>query len=127
MKFTLKIVSVLIFTSTIFINFKFGGLSLFQGYNIFDPYIDTEFAPDYTPEKFEKIKIGQSKQDVIKTIGVPLFYNYEDCEYDYTNDGFLEKKSSKNFSINDFAWYESKVIFGKDEKVVEIHKGWKYD
>jgi hypothetical protein len=47
----------------------FGEVALMEGYNIFDPYIDTEFAENYTPEKFDLINSTFTKEKVLSTIG----------------------------------------------------------
>lgn len=131
MKYIFKIISIAIIVAVIFINYLFAGVSLMEGYNIFSPYIDTEFAPNFTIEKSKKIRIGQSKDEVIKTLGKPLYagksyYGY--LTYSYTSDGFLHKtKGHGSSSICDFAWYGFDVVFNNQNKVTEIVNGWRYD
>ena len=98
-----------------------------EGRNIFSPYIDTEFAPRYSPEKFDLIKLGQSLKEVETVLGKPL-YNHIDSlnhkfEYDYTNDGKLRS----NKKSGDFAWYRSAIYFNYQGKVVGIDKVWSFD
>ncbi|MBF9140144.1 hypothetical protein [Hymenobacter properus] len=46
-----------------------------ESYNIFAPYIDTQFAQDYSPDKFEQVTIGMSEDNVRQLVGLPLFEN----------------------------------------------------
>lgn len=118
--------SILLFVS-VFMTFLIGGALTIEGKNIFFPYIDTQFASQYSPEKFELIKIGQTLEEVEKIIGQPLQKNIDSkngrAEYLYTNDGKLLviKKSG------DFAWYRSIIYFDEQDKVINIDKGWSYD
>lgn len=102
-----------------------------EGYNIFEPYIDTEFGENYTPEKFEQITEAFTKEEVLKTVGNPLFIHKDTLtgkmEFTYTNDGFLRRKSNRNYDIGDFAWYRSSVHFDSIGKITWIDKGWSYD
>lgn len=118
--------SILLFVS-VFMTFLIGGALTIESKNIFFPYIDTQFASQYSPEKFELIKIGQTLGEVEKIIGQPLQKNIDSkngrAEYLYTNDGKLLviKKSG------DFAWYRSIIYFDEQDKVINIDKGWSYD
>jgi len=120
----------LLMTST-FIIFMFGGVSLMEGYNIFDPYIDTEFAENYTPNKFDLLNTDITKQEVLNTIGKPLFIFTDSLsnqtQFNYTNDGFLRRNSNREYDINDYAWYRSSVYFDGKGKITRIDKGWSYD
>ncbi len=131
MKTVYKILSLILLIPTIYILFTFGGFSLLEGKNIIEPYIDTEFGEDYTPKKFDLISKNFTKEDVIKTVGQPLFISKDtlsfETEYAYTNDGFLRRKRNRNYYVGDFAWYRSSVFFDSDEKIVRIDKGWSYD
>jgi outer membrane protein assembly factor BamE (lipoprotein component of BamABCDE complex) len=119
------IAAILLFASVLYAFFTGASLSI-EGKNIFSPYIDTQFAPQYSPEKFELIKIGQTIEEVEEILGQPL-NKYRDssniAEYWYTNDGKLysSKKSG------DFAWYRSVIYFDNEGKVINIDKGWNYD
>ncbi|KQR94446.1 hypothetical protein ASG01_00735 [Chryseobacterium sp. Leaf180] len=108
-----------------------GRISLIEGYNIFEPYIDTEFGENYTPEKFELINKEFTEEEVLKTVGKPLFIHRDtltgEIELTYTNDGFLRRKSNRNYDIEDFAWYRSSVHFDSIGKIIRIDKGWSYD
>ena len=102
-----------------------------EGYNIFDPYIDTEFAENYTPKKFDLITVNFTKEEVINTVGKPLFIFTDtvsnQTEFIYTNDGFLIQKSNREYDINDYAWYRSSIYFDLNGKIIRIDKGWSYD
>ncbi len=118
--------SVLLFFS-VFITFMVGAALTIEGKNIFSPYIDTQFASQYSPEKFELIKIGQTVGEVEKILGQPLDKNIDSTnhrtEYWYTLDG----KLSVNNKEGDFAWYVSIVYFDSKGKVKSIDKQWAYD
>lgn len=131
MKIVYRILTMILLVPTVFVLFMLGGISLMEGYNIFEPYIDTEFGENYTPEKFDLITKEFTKEEVIKTVGQPLF-TYKDTltnetQLTYTNDGFLKRKSNRNYDISDFAWYRSSVYFNSTGKIVRIDKGWSYD
>lgn len=104
-----------------------GGALTVEGKNIFSPYIDTQFASQYSPEKFELVKIGQTVDEVGRMIGQPLQKNIDSinnrAEYWYTMDG----KLSVNNKDGDFAWYRSIIHFDEKKKVVSIDKGWSFD
>ena len=131
MRVLYKILTLGLLIPTIIIVFMFGGVALMEGYNIFDPYIDTEFAENYTPEKFDLINSNFTKEEVLNTIGKPLFIFTDpitkETEFTYTNDGFLRTKSNREYNINDYAWYRSRVNFDLKGKVISIDKGWSYD
>ena len=126
-----KTLSLALLFFTVYNVFMLGGFSLMEGYNIFEPYIDTEFAENYTPQKFDKITINFTKEEVLKTVGQPLSI-YKDTlsneiQYTYTNDGYLKRKSYKSYDISDFAWYRSDIYFDSSGKITKIDKGWSYD
>lgn len=43
-----------------------------ESYCVFYPSINTSYAPSYTEKKFDLIKKGMRKEDVLKLIGAPL-------------------------------------------------------
>src|SRR5690554_7851840 len=104
MRLLYKILTLGLLITTTVIVFMFGGVSLMEGYNIFDPYIDTEFAENYTPKKFDLITVNFTKEEVINTVGKPLFIFTDtvsnQTEFIYTNDGFLIQKSNREYDIN---------------------------
>lgn len=113
--------------------FLFGYISTGESYCWFKPYIDTKFAKNYTPQKFEMIKIGMSKNEVYQLIGEPLAieevgYNILKKELIYTRDGLLNELAEKKGKVGaDFAWYSSNVILNEENQVIEIHKFWSND
>ena len=127
MKIFYKILASVLLFSSVFITFMMGAVLGVEGMNIFSPYIDTEFAPRYSPEKFDLIKLGQSVEEVETVLGKPLNHHIDSLnhkfEYDYTNDGKL--RSTKK--SGDFAWYRSAIYFDEAGRVVEIDKGWSFD
>ncbi len=118
--------SVLLFFS-VFMTFMIGAGLTIEGKNIFSPYIDTQFASQYSPEKYELVKIGQTVEEVENIIGQPLKKNIDSInrrvEYWYTMDGKLLQDKKEG----DFAWYISIVTFDSKGKVILIDKGWAYD
>jgi outer membrane protein assembly factor BamE (lipoprotein component of BamABCDE complex) len=114
--------------------FFLGWIALNENIHPIDPYIDTCFAPDYSPEKFNDIKIGMTLDEVELIIGKPLYsyYVYDDStkiNYDYTCDGKLLSKAQQKGKRNyyDCAWYRSSIIIDMHNIVIEIDKGWSYD
>ena len=114
--------------------FSSGKLFLIEGKNILNPYIDTQFAAKYTPDKFDKITIGMKESEVLSILGQPMYKGdgYKDSlnvNYQYTTDGKLlnTKYDYKNNTYDDFAWYQSALELDKKGKVVAIYKCWCHD
>ena len=126
MRIFYKILASIFLFFSVSVTFFVGGAFTIEGINVFSPFVDTEFAPRYSPEKFGLIRPGQSIKEVEAIIGPPLSKSIDSAnrraEYSYTNDGklYVNKKDG------DFAWYRSTVYF-KADKVIEIDKGWSYD
>lgn len=131
MKTAFKIFTALLLAPTLCLVFIMGGFSLMEGYNIFEPYIDTEFSENYTPEKFGQISLLDSEETVLQAIGQPLVIHEDtltkEIQYVYTNDGNLKRISQIKHDIADFAWYRSTIIFDSTGKIIRIDKGWSYD
>ena len=132
MKILHKILTIALLIPTLYVVFWFGGIvSIVEGYNIFNPYIDTEFTTNYSPEKFNSISMEDSKKDVLLKLGEPLFIFNDSINnkewFVYTSDGYLKRKSNRNYHIDDFAWYCSNIIFDSNEQIMQINKGWCYD
>lgn len=103
----------------------FGG----EQYYRFDPYIDTQMADDYTPELFDDITVGMTKQEVENIIGLPLFIDstaINEQIFRYTNDGKLLGKEVPWYMANDYAWYGSSIHF-KNDTAINCDSGWYYD
>jgi outer membrane protein assembly factor BamE (lipoprotein component of BamABCDE complex) len=132
LKIVLKVLSAGIILFLLYYTFMFGWLG--EGKHLINPYVDTHFAPDYSPEKFDKIKIGMTLYEVDSIIGEP-FYSHPDYDdstkirYYYTSDGLLLSKMRKQGKryYYDCAWYRSIITFDTNNIVVEIDKGWSYD
>jgi len=130
----LKILSIACITFLVIVTFSLGYFTLMEGKHIFDPYIDTEFAEYYSPEKFEKIKVGMTIDEAYTIIGEPLYkeQGYIDtlntC-YHYTGDGKLSRVTKDNGQndYDDFAWYRSILKVDDTNKIIDINKGWNYD
>lgn len=129
MKHLYKILSLIIIAPILSLVFIIGAGSLIEGYNVFSPYIDTEFAENYTPEKFDLIQMDLNKEEVLKILGEPLKKNTwkNETVFYYTLDAFLSRGSDYKYLIRDFAWYRSVIYFNKQGKITRIDKGWSYD
>ena len=129
----LKIISSIGLLGVLVISFFLGTAPLIEGKHLVKPYIDTHFAEDYSPEKFDLIELGMTKIEVIRIIGEPLYTGsgYSDSlvtNYHYTGDGkLLSKRKSGEQNYDDFAWYRSVVGFDTSETAVYLDKGWSYD
>ncbi len=114
-----------------YLNFEVAQAQLGEGYNVFAPYIDTEFAQDYTPAKFDLVKDDFTLNQVKALLGEPLFSFEDDSDCSltliYTNDGYLRRKGNREYRINDFAWYRSTIYFDSAGKMKRIDKGWSFD
>ncbi len=128
-----KFISIILLIPMCFFLFTIGQIPLMEGYNVFFPYIDTKFGEGYTPEKFDKIKLNDSKEHVLSTLGNPLFIfkdtinNLPIRSYHYTNDGYFMNSNGQTNFVNDFAWYRSNLTINNKNKVIYIDYGWSYD
>lgn len=112
--------------------FLAGGFSLSEGYNLLNPYADTEFAPAYSPEKFQQVKIGMKMAEVKNLTGEPLNASYDTARgliyHSYTRDGWIRRQPGLSLSLcSDLAWYGSSVEYGQDSIAVKVYSGWYYD
>jgi len=130
----LKIVSMLCLIFLLVFTFFLGQVPLIEGKHLIDPYIDTEFAKNYSPEKFERIKVGMTITEAIRILGEPLHKGpgYSDTlntNYHYTGDGkllHLTKDNGQN-GYDDFAWYRSTLEVDGANTIIFIDKGWSHD
>jgi outer membrane protein assembly factor BamE (lipoprotein component of BamABCDE complex) len=121
-RITLRVLAAIVGVSVLCCVFVLGGASTIEAYNVLAPYADTEFAPEYTPEKFDKVKAGMRVAEVEALIGKPLYQHV--LTYDYTNDGYLRKRTDGKYQPGDLAWYKSVVYFDTHWVVVGVEKGW---
>jgi outer membrane protein assembly factor BamE (lipoprotein component of BamABCDE complex) len=131
---TLKILSTTCIAILVVFTFFIGQSPLIEGKHLLKPYIDTEFAKDYNPEKFDKIKIGMTIDEAIKIVGEPLYKGQDyfdtlNTNYYYTSDGKLlhSTKDNGHSGYEDFAWYRSTLEVDRNNKVIDIDKGWSRD
>ena len=109
-----------------------------EGHYAKDPYIDTIFATDFTPEKFEQVKMGMKTSEVLALLGEPLTHDAfgirnpdkaqeiippndpraQGC-WRYSSDGKLAGKG-------DASWYSFVVCF-KDDIVFDKQANEFYD
>jgi len=89
-----------------------------------NPYIDTQFADDFSWEAWKKIESGMSKQQVRQLIGNPL------TEYSGPYGGYFGIKSGANCNSNsdgyssddalywwDFAWIDARICYDDNDLV----------
>ena len=129
-----KILSILGLSLITVAIFFLGYTPLIEGKHFFNKYIDTEFAENYSPKKFEKVEIGMELSEVKNLVGVPLDMvnankNALNKNYYYTRDGKLlhNAKTCRQKGYDDFAWYRSTVEVNSENIVVSIKKGWSFD
>jgi len=133
MKTILKILSTAGLMGTLVFSYFLGIAPLIEGKHIIRPYIDTHFAEEYSLEKFNQIKLGMRKSDVVKLIGEPLnmgegYYDTLITNFYYTGDGkLLSRRKLGVQEYDDFAWYRSTVGFDTTETVVYLDKRWSHD
>lgn len=114
------------------LSFFTGAFTLSEGYNIFNPYADTEFAKDFTPDKFKQIKSEMKMKEVLTITGEPMNISYDTTRalivHTYTRDGYLRRNPARSFSLcGDLAWYGSSVEYNSDSIAVNVYSGWYYD
>jgi hypothetical protein len=93
-----------------------------ETYCWWNPTIDTNFAPNYSEERFSLIKQGMTADEVIGLIGEPLKkFPWEDNIeiWSYSQDG-----KSK---IGDWAWINIGVLFDTNHRVIKTASSIVYD
>jgi hypothetical protein len=80
---------------------------------ILNPLIDTQLPPGFTLTKFESIKPGMTKAQVLKIIPPPEYLSNNDS-WGYGNDGAAP--------FGDFAWFRFTVHFDAQGKVTKTER-----
>jgi len=130
-----KIISVLLLSFFTVILFFIGTFPLIEGKFFLNKFIDTRFAKDYNPEKFDQVQVGMDINEAISLVGEPLRIHKVNSNvnlYIYTYDGkFRSELKDKSYypiffkSIySDFAWYYSQFYVCSKGTVKSIDKGW---
>lgn len=124
----LRVLSIGLLACLAFLVFVLGHVPLVEGRHLLDPYIDTQFAKDYTPEKFDQIRLGMTIEAATQRIGEPLSKGPGQTDtlvtqYTYTNDG----KHKRDGGNGDFAWYRSALVVDSTHTIIQIDRGWSYD
>lgn len=94
-----------------------------------DPYIDTVFTDSFSWDSFNRVKIGMSREEVLKLLGEPFRKNApgvrqiahgtyrgtkEEC-WEYSHDGKME--------WGDKSWYSAMICFyGEKVSGTETHE-----
>lgn len=115
-----KILASFFLFSSLIVTFFLGAGLTVEGINILSPFVDTQFATQFSQKKFNLIKLGQSIKEVEAIIGPPIYksndYSDHRIAYWYTMDG----KLNTNNKQGDFAWYRSLIYFDEEGKVIGI-------
>lgn len=82
------------------------------------PAIDTYFASGYSEQKFQEIRAGMTKTEVLQRLGPPL-NDTDDLVRVYSRDGAL--------GIWDFAWLVRVVIFDDNSLVRDTEASVAYE
>jgi hypothetical protein len=102
-----------------------------EGYYRPNPWIDTQTSSEYSEEKFNQIKIGMTKAEVIDILDKPWSVDWKkggtkwntkdslDKVWNFTGDGKFDK--------GDFAWIGRALYFTDSGEVVEIYRNVHYD
>ena len=77
MRDLLKILSFVFCYPLVVITFFLGAANLMEGYNILAPYKGTNFSENYSPDEFDKIKLGMSIDEVKAIIGNPMYISQD--------------------------------------------------
>ncbi|HIK04176.1 MAG TPA: hypothetical protein IGS40_05605 [Trichormus sp. M33_DOE_039] len=81
---------------------------------IFNPLIDTKLPPDFTLQKFDRIKLGMTKADVLKILPAPMYSSDDESSWRYGEDGAAP--------FGDFAWFEFTIHFDPQGKVMKTQR-----
>jgi outer membrane protein assembly factor BamE (lipoprotein component of BamABCDE complex) len=88
-----------------------------ESYCVIYPSIDTRYAPGFSEPKFAQVKIGMTREEVLKLLGPPLGATSSN-RWSYTQDGKCRWA--------DWAWLGREVIFRDDHVVEKVARVW-YD
>ena len=99
---------------------------------MFNPFADTEFSKDYSPEKFQTLKEGMTMQEINKIVGEPLNSSIDTTRsliyHNYTRDGYLRRNPELHLALaGDLAWLGSSIEYSKDSIAKKIYFAWYYD
>jgi hypothetical protein len=84
---------------------------------VFDPFIDTRLPQGFSVEQFEQIKLGMTKQQVLRLVPEPP--SIYQSVWHYGNDGAAP--------FGDFAWFGFEVEFDQTDHVVRATRHTFYD
>jgi hypothetical protein len=112
----------------LFLGFGVWFYSQLELYCFWNPTIDTYFAPRYSEAKFDNLRVGLSKKELLKQIGTPLLeisatWNYAGKEKAGNIWWYSDDHKCK---WGDFAWLGRAVVINHG-RVTEIIKCTNYD
>lgn len=81
---------------------------------IFNPLIDTQLPPGFTNQKFDSIKPGMTKAEVLQILPPPMYLSNDETSWSYGNDGAAY--------FGDFAWFQFTIHFDTVGKVVKTER-----
>ncbi|WP_427159719.1 hypothetical protein ACQFX9_27600 [Aliinostoc sp. HNIBRCY26] len=76
--------------------------------------IDTQLPPGFTVQKFESIKPGMTKAEVSKILPAPMYKSDDGGSWHYGQDGAAP--------FGDFAWFDFKIHFDAEGKVIKTER-----
>lgn len=122
MKKTL-IVTLLFIIATYFYVAFFVGL---ERKNTWVPYIDTQMAPSFTPEKWTAVKTGMTRQQVHALLGEPLSESTIAKSSMRPANCSLEENYSKDgkWKWADFAWCSFDIYYDSNLVVIKKDSRW---
>lgn len=128
-KWFFRVLSVISIPFVLLFNFTIGDALIGEGRLPFDQYLDTEFSPEFSFKKFEQIKPGMHKSEVIGLIGQPLYIStFNGVKLEYTKDGYFIKSGRKPLGgHSDFAWLHVSVKLDSLDHVIETSRVWNND
>lgn len=80
---------------------------------VLNPLIDTQLPPGFTTVKFDSIKPGMTKTEVLKILPPPESL-WNDSAWSYGNDGAAP--------FGDFAWFNFLIHFDQQGKVIKTER-----
>lgn len=124
-----RVLSVISIPSVLLFNFTISDALIGECRLIYDQYLDTEFSPEFSFEKFKEINPGMHKSEVIALIGQPLYIStFNGVKLEYTKDGYFIRSGRKPLNgHSDFAWLHVSVKLDSLDHVIETNHEWNND
>ena len=97
--------------------------------NFLFPYIDTHFAKNFSIEKWDVVRVGMSKDTVLKILGSPLLESTIPLTSYRPNGTALEMHYSGDgaWKYADYAWKSFDLFFDDTNRLIAKSSEWSYD